>query len=279
LTEHILPPPTTKRPPSPWAMLASALLNILFIAVLLYINLVWLKDVARQREQAQQVEVELMPPPPPPAPKAEAPKPPPAEKQPEKPAEKPPEPQPEKQPQLVPKPPPPQLQAAPLREKSATPQKEARSGAAGDNASAMLLPGAGPLLHMHNKNEGKMGREADGGPIGEELSQSEQDFVLSQILPYWHVDTHRPEGKGMVLEAIIEIQQDGTLMSPLNRDDAWNPGAVIEGYAQLARMGYSYRREALEGFLLALRLSQPLKLPGRGPWPKWMKLRFAFDDM
>ena len=83
----------------------------------------------------------------------------------------------------------------------------------------------------------------------------------------------------LVLEATIEINQDGTLQYPLGRDDPWNPNGIIAGYAQMARLGYSYRREALEGFLLALRLSQPLKVPPGGKWPKWMKLRFAFDDL
>jgi len=82
-----------------------------------------------------------------------------------------------------------------------------------------------------------------------------------------------------VFEAIIEINPDGTFQPPLSANDPWRPDLIIGGYAEMTRLGYSYKREALEGFLLALRLSQPIKVPPGGKWPKWMKLRFAFDDL
>jgi hypothetical protein len=283
LTEHILLPPTTKRRPSPWALALSALINLLFVLLLLYENWQWAQDKARLDTAARQIEVEVvpqpLPPPPPPQqpkpeqPKPEAPKPEPEQqKQPEKQPERPPE-----QRQLI-KPPPPQLLQAPIKEKSATDRRDGRNGAEGEN-TAIALIGTGPTIQLFNKMEGRKGPEGSTGPIGEELSQSEQDYILSQILPYWKVDTHRPEGRGMVLEAIIEIRPDGFLMSPLNRDDPWNPGRVIAGYGELARLGYTYRREALEGFLFALRMSQPLRLPRASAGPRWMKLRFSFDDM
>jgi hypothetical protein len=303
LTEHILLPPSTKRPPSPWALALSALINLLFAAILVWVSLRWREDAEKFAAQQQQVQVELVPqpqPPPPqapPQPKAQAQPQPeqkqdqkPEEKKPEekkpqekKPEEKPPEKQAEKQPdkkqpekQLA-KPPPPQLVQAPLKDKSSTDRKDEHNGANGSNVAMVL--GTGPLLSMRSDQEAAQGPEGSHGPIGEELSQNEQDFVLSQILPFWKVDTHRPEGKGMVLEATIEINPDGTFQFPLGRDDPWNPGGIIAGYAQMARLGYSYKREALEGFLLALRLSQPIKVPPGGKWPKWMKLRFAFDDL
>ena len=273
-------------------MALSALINLLFVLLLIYENWQWAQDKAKLDAAAKQIEVEVVPqqPPPPPPPQAqqqqpkqEQQKPPEPEKQPEKQPEKPQEKQPEKQqeqqkPQPFVKPPPPQLLQAPVKDKSSTDQKPGHNGANGNNEAIALL-GQGPTITLFNKMEGRRGPEGSSGPVGEELSQSEQDYILSQILPYWKVDTHRPEGKGMVLEAIIEIRPDGFLMSPLNRDDPWNPGGVIAGYSELARLGYTYRREALEGFLFALRMSQPLRLPRNNGGLRWMKLRFSFDDL
>ncbi len=307
MTEHILLPPTTKRPPSPWAIALSLLLNLLFAALLIYVSYVWKKEADALAAQQQQIQVDLepAPQPPPPQPQAQQRPPPPQpqaqpekkeeqkppekekekekekerEKPPEKPREKPPEKQPEKEKQQekLAKPAPPQLLQSQVREKSSTNHREDHNGANGENVAIAL--GNGPVLSMRTTEDSAKGPEGSRGPVGEELSQNEQDYVLSQILPYWKVDTHRPEGRGMVLEAIIEINPDGTLQAPLGRDDPWNPNGIIGGYAEMVRLGYSYKREALEGFLLALRLSQPLKLPPGGKWPKWMKLRFAFDDL
>jgi len=302
LTEHILHPPTTKRPPSPWAIALSLLLNLLFAALLIYVNYVWKKEAEQLAAQQQQVQVDIVPAQPPPQPQAQQQPPPPPqqqqqqqqekkeEKQPEKKEEKPPEKQPEKPPEKQPekepekqkqeklaKPAPPQLLQAPLRDKSSSDRHDDHNGANGQNIAIAMGPG--PMLSIRTDEDGTKGPEGSRGPIGQELSQNEQDYVLSQILPYWKVDTKRPEGRGMVLEAIIEINSDGTLMYPLGRDDPWNPNGIIGNYAELVRLGYSYKREALEGFLLALRLSQPIKVPPGGKWPKWMKLRFAFDDL
>lgn len=300
MTEHILHPPTTKRPPSPWALVLSFLINGAFALLLIWVAIRWKEEAEKLARQQQQVEVELVPQPQPQAqPKAQQQPPPqqPEQKQEEKkeeekkpeekkPEEKPPEKQPEKQPEKEKpqpekpqsKPPPPQLQQSQVKDKSSTDRHDPHNGANGSNVAMVL--GQGPILSMRlSDQDAAQGPDGARGPVGEELSQSEQDFVLSQILPFWKVDTHRPEGKGMVLEAIIEINPDGTLQYPLGRDDPWNPNGIIAGYAQMARLGYSYKREALEGFLLALRLSQPIHVPAGGKWPKWMKLRFAFDDL
>ena len=298
MTEHILHPPTTKRPPSPWAIALSILLNLLFAALLLWVSYVWKKEAERFAAQQQQVQVELVPAPQP-QPQAQPQPPPPQqqqqqqqekkeqekkeqEKPPEEKKEKPPEKQPEKPPEKQPehlaRPQAPQLQQAQIRDKSSTTRHDEHNGSNGQNVAIAMGPG--PMLSIRNKeDDGTRGPEGSKGPVGEELSQNEQDFVLSQILPYWKVDTHRPEGRGMVLEAIIEINPDGTLQAPLGANDPWRPDLIIGGYADLTRLGYTYRREALEGFLLALRLSQPIKVPPGGKWPKWMKLRFAFDDL
>ncbi len=270
----------TKKRFSPLALLLSGLLNLLLVIILLNEELIWTKALlAPPRE----VEVDLVPeqPKPPAAkPKPQPPKPQPPPPQPQQaelprpPQEEPPPPPP---PPPPPKPPPPQLIQAPLAKRSATGHRASSNGAEGSARAMAITPG--PALSVVPRGAAKRGPAGGNGPEGSKLTQSEQDFILSQIMQYWHVDTHVPEARGLVLEAQIIIEADGTLASPLNKDDPWNPEAVISGYAAMARLGYSYRRQAIEAFLLALRLCQPLKLPPGGTWPRVMTLRFAFDDM
>ncbi len=259
-------PPEIRRPFSRWALFLSVLLHVLLVIALLDEALIW----GRLKHEAETtVEVELVPAPAPPKPNP--PPPPPAAPPPQ--ATPPPEPPPPVPahtalPRSLP-PPPPQLSTAPLARHSTGPGRQAGSGAA---VTAVF-----PVLGLEPGQSGKAaGRK---GEQGGELTQTEQDFILAQIVKYWHVDLHVPEAHGLVLSATIVIEADGTLASPLSKDDPWNPAAVIDGYAGMVAGGYSFRRQAIEGFLLALRLCQPLKLPPGGEWPRHMTLRFAFDDL
>jgi hypothetical protein len=179
------------------------------------------------------------------------------------------------QPARLPPPPPvPQLTRAPIANQSSHGTRDHDPGRAhpAEKGAALALAAPGALQKPGNHSN---------GPDGPDLTQSEQDFFLSQIMKYWHVNFHAPQAQGLVLQAVVYVQADGTLASPINKDDPWDPGAVIEGYDAMVRTGYSFRREAIEGFLLALRLCQPLELPpgAKGPWPRRMMLRFAFDDL
>ncbi len=261
------------------ALILSGLLNLLLVIALLNEELIW----AKLRLEPQDIEVDLVPEPPkPPAmqpkpepPKVETPKPEPQQAElPKPPPPPPPSPPP---PPPPPKPLPPQLIPAPLGKRSGAEHRSSGNGAEGSGHTMMVTPG--PALNLVPRGLAKSGPAGGNGPEAPELSQSEQDFILSQIMQYWHIDTHVPEAQGLVLEAQIIIQADGTLASPLNKDDPWDPGAVISGYAAMARLGYTYRREAIEAFLLALRMCQPLKLPPGEHWPRRMTLRFAFDDL
>jgi len=156
---------------------------------------------------------------------------------------------------------------------------EGAVGAGGsDRALAML---SGPGITLLPKEQAKEGHPGSSGPEGPELTQSEQDFVLAQVLKYWNVDFHAPQGRGLVLQGVFYVQADGTLKSPVNKADPWNPSAVVDNYDALGRSGESYRRDAIDGFLLALRLCQPLQLPpgSKGPWPRKVVIRFAFDKL
>jgi len=196
------------------------------------------------------------PPPPPPAPPS--PPPPPSPPQPQK-----------AEPRLKqPPPPPPQLTRAPIA-------KHSSGGKSGDE-TARTAPtvGAAARLSIESAGSRKSQAPARGG-----LSQSAQDFILAQILKMWRFDTASMKGKGVVISAVIEINGDGTLAGPMNRSVPWNPGAVISDYDRLPPE--SPLRRALEAYLLALRLAQPLTLPpddGKG-WPRRMTLRFSIDDL
>lgn len=247
-------------------MALSVLVHVLLIVILLNEYFLW----GRLQAPTPEIAVELVPAPVPP-PKADQPKPPPK-----------PMPQPVPRPvphptQVVPPPPVPQLTPGRLAEHSTSPTHAGSGGAEGTSHAPLMAAGA--AFSLTPKEQAKAGHAGAKGPEGPELTQSEHDFILSQIMKYWHVDFHSPEAHGLVLQGVIYINADGTLASPLNKNDPWDPSAVVADYASMVRAGYTFRREAIEGFLLALRLSQPLKLPPTGPWPRRMVFNFAFDDL
>ncbi|PKU22470.1 hypothetical protein [Telmatospirillum siberiense] len=266
------------------AVILSIVLHILLVYVLLNEELLWAK--LRLAAELPQMEVELVPEPPKPQPPKPPPAPKPEEAKPEPPkpqaAEPPPKPAPEPPPQPAPQRAapltPPQLVPGRLAERSSIPHPASRNGAGGTEHAPVMS--TGPGITLVPKEQAKEGKHGSIGPEGPELTQSEQDVVLAQILKYWHVDFHSPEAHGLVLQGTFYIQADGTLMSPVNKNDPWDPGAVVEGYRNLGPPGTSYRRDAIDGFLLALRLCQPLQLPsGKGPWPRRIVIRFAFDSL
>jgi hypothetical protein len=255
--------PDRKKRLAPLSLLLSACLNLALVTALLYEDFVWAKldsvippevtvDLVPGPEPAKPTPVE---PPKPQPPKAVAPKPAPS-------AEPPPPP-------VMPRPLPPQLSQAPLAHRSTAPRRKSAEDSekhVGAEATSLAL--------------GKDAKAPDSAvEEGPELTQSEQDLVLSQIMKYWHLESHSPQARGLILQAVIVVKADGTLASPLNKDDPWDPEAVLHGYAEMVREGHSYRRETIDGFLLALRLCQPLKLPPGGPWPRHMTLRLALDDL
>ncbi len=261
------------------AITLAVVLHVLLLYVLLNQERLWAK---LRLAEAPPVEVELvpeapkpLPPKPPPAPKPDEPKPEPPKPEPE------PPPRPPEQPPLPRVLPPttiPQLVPGRLAEHSAAPHPAPRNGAGGE--APTLAMSSGPGITLLPKEQTKAGNPGSTGQEGPELTQSEQDFVLAQILKYWRVDFHAPEARGLVLQGVFYIQEDGTLMSPVNKNDPWNPSAVVENYRSLGAPGSSYRRDAIDGFLLALRLCQPLQLPSsKGPWPRKILIRFAFDQL
>jgi periplasmic protein TonB len=251
------------------AVLLSALLHLLAAAWL------WLEPwqlTLPDLERVTVVDLVAAPPPQPPTPRpvpaAEPLRPEPLKAEPPKPA--PPKPEPQMAP--PPKPPPPQLTRAQVADKSSAPV----AGRQASDHSPPAVAGAGPSLSMRSTATGRA--EATAAAAGG-LSQSAQDFILGQIVRMWHFNFSSPQGKELVIEALIVINADGTLGGGMHKDAPWAPGTIIHGYDQLPPTNFN--RQALESFLLAIRLAQPLDLPpddGKG-WPRTMKLHFAFDDL
>lgn len=264
---------------SRWAIVLAAVAHVLLVLILFDEELLWV----RLSDQAPpEMEVELVAQAPKPPPKPPQPPPQPALQPP--PAEAPPKPDLRAglaplplPPQLSPLPSIPQLMPAPLARRSSTPRRAPANGSEGEDKVVAMT--SGPAMSIISADKAERGPHGGKGEPGETLSQSEQDFILAQIVKYWHVDLHVPAARGLVLQATLTIQADGTLASPLNKDDPWNPDLVIAGYDKLVQAGNSYRRDTIEAFLLAIRLCQPLKLPPGGHWPREMTLRFAFDDL
>lgn len=270
---------------SRWAMPLSFLIHIALLVALVNQIVNWNRIPPAP---PQPVEIDLVPqaeppkPVEPPPPEAQKPVPKPKPQQPKPKPEPPPKPAPQAQPKPEPKPEPqpptqPQLLPGRVAERSQVMRRSPRNGADGET-QALALSSSG--LSLGPKEERRKGPPGATGPEGREVTQSEKDFILAQVMRFWRVDFHAPEARGLVLTGTFFLQADGTLMSPVNKADPWNPGAVVADYDALASNGYSYRRDAIDGFLMALRLAQPFKLPPtEGPWPRRVTFRFAFEGL
>ena len=223
-----------------WGLALSLLLHLAFSALSQIDSLADLK--LHLPEQSMEVELVRETPPPPPPQQAEP--------------QEPPPPRPEPTQLAKPNPiPPPQLQKAKLAEKSLAPKQPPQDSGISFERRAPPPVAAG------------------------DLSQSAQDYVLSQVLKMWHFDTSAAKGSDLTIAMTILVDKDGTLVGTMNKNAPWNPQAVIRGYDQLP--ADSYIRRALESMLLALRLAQPLQLPpddGKG-WPRRMVIRFRPGDL
>lgn len=242
--------------------LLSIFIHCLFVALLFLPE----TQVPLPEQPPPPIEVDLVPAPPP------APEPQPT---PPHPVDIPPE-------AALPPPPPPQLDRAQVARKSSAPSRQGETKpAAADKAPPREAPKAPPVVAFSFTPQGASVAPDPGGGGGVPLRQSEEDFVLAQILKYWRLNFRPTEASDGVLTAVIYIAQDGTLSPPLNKNGPWNPGAVISNYQELVMLGTSIKRDVLEGFYMALRLCQPLELPGvdAAHWPKRVVVRFSLKDV
>ncbi len=306
-------PPTIEQRPKTgrWRERLGPLLSILLHLAIGALFLNYFGHTTRHLDQEQVMSVELSlqpkpapePPPPeppkpeppkpePPAPEPEPPKPEPPKPEPPKPEPpkpeppkpeppKPPEPRPEppkaeKPPAApLPLPPPPQLERGKVAEKSSPPQGRAKSEpspAPKAPASADGLAPAGEAATARSEAWVK-GMLEKSPPV----TQSEHDFILAQILKMWRVDPNSYVPPDLVIFVDALVLANGELGSPLNKADPWNPGKLMPNYTQQP----PYLKKAIDSFILAIRLAQPLELPQQPPgyWPRRMKFAFRFSDV
>ena len=114
-----------------------------------------------------------------------------------------------------------------------------------------------------------------------ELTQTERDVILAQIIKYWRFDLTSPEAKELTINGSIVVLPSGMLAPPFNGNGPWDPGKAMPQYEQSVKNGNTLLSEVMFSFYTALRLSQPFDLPAsaEGTWPKKVSIGFRFKDL
>lgn len=193
----------------------------------------------------------------------------------------------------TPPPPPPLLQAAPLAEKSVAPpaaqpqRREAAPRPRPEEAPKTADPGPRPKPLPRPTPQApaaaplspsEMANAVQNAP---EMAQSEQDYFLQQILGYWIIDLDAPQFAHIVISGSYVVLPDGMLAPPFGKGDPFDMNVMVQNWQMLARArGMQAERTAMETFLRAMRLAQPMKLPPNfGQQPKRMTLDFRVGDL
>jgi protein TonB len=229
-------------------------------------------------------------------PKAEAPK-----AEPSKPQAEAPKPEPAPQTPLPPVPPPsvPQLQRAPVAEESKAPPssgERARSRPQTNEAAKpappqVQRPGPGvatapqqrPAQAQNQAGNRQPGPGRAAGQPAEAMTQSESDFFLSQIVQVWVIDFDAPQFKNIQIYGRYMVLPNGMLAPPFGKNDPWDMNRMVEGWDQIVhdpRPQVAAFRTALETFLRAMRLAQPMAMPPDAQgYPKVLSLSFKIGDL
>jgi len=132
-----------------------------------------------------------------------------------------------------------------------------------------------------NRRDGKA--TGSGGEAGEEMTQSESDFFLSQIVNTWVIDFDSPRFADIRITGVYRVLPNGMMAPPFGKNDPWDMRAMVDGWDLIAndpRPQAAAYRTALETFVRAMRLAQPLAMPpnARG-YPKILHLDFRIGDL
>lgn len=132
-----------------------------------------------------------------------------------------------------------------------------------------------------NRQRGAPGVAA--GETGPTMTQSESDFFLSQIVSAWVIDFDSPRFADIRIFGRYRVLPDGMLAPPFGKDDPWDMGRMVENWERIAtdpRPEAVAFRTAVETFLRAMRLSQPLRMPPNAEgYPKVLELNFRVGDL
>jgi hypothetical protein len=127
------------------------------------------------------------------------------------------------------------------------------------------------------------GAPAAAGETGPSMTQSESDFFLGQIVSAWVIDFDSPRFADIRIYGRYRVLPDGMLAPPFGKNDPWDMRAMVENWDRIAndpRPEAQAFRTAVETFLRAMRLAQPLKMPPNAQgYPKVMELNFRVGDL
>ncbi|MFN4312501.1 MAG: hypothetical protein ACK4FK_18100 [Ferrovibrio sp.] len=226
----------------------------------------------------------------PPPPKAEPPRP--------VPQAEAPKPEPELPRTELPPPSVPQLQRAPVAEESRAPpsagerarprQQQAETPKPPPQVQrpgpgAATAPQPRPPQAQSQAGNRQPGAGSAGGPPAEVMTQSESDFFLSQIVQAWVIDFDAPQFADIRIVGPYLVLPNGMLAPPFGKNDPWDMDRMVDGWPKLqAARGPQAAafRTALETFLRAMRLAQPLAMPPNAQgYPKILYLDFRIGDL
>lgn len=132
-----------------------------------------------------------------------------------------------------------------------------------------------------NRQRGAPGVAA--GETGPTMTQSETDFFLSQIVSAWVIDFDSPRFSDIRIYGHYRVLPDGMLAPPFGKDDPWDMNRMVDNWDSIAtdpRPKAVAFRTAVETFLRAMRLAQPLKMPPNAEgYPKVLELNFRVGDL
>lgn len=215
-----------------------------------------------------------VPPPPPEVPAAQAEPPPP------EPAQASPPPRAEAQATPAPPAEPPRQEAKPPQQQQQRQQPQRQERPAERKPPPAKPPEVGKA-RVDGPTTGGRGRDARrSASASEARQQSEGDFVLAQIMPFWLIDVRSPRFRDVVMGGVFELRADGTLSSPFGKHDPWRPDVMIENYRDLLKPQAEPVRVALESFLRAARDAQPFQLPpGVSGYPRPIRITLKMGDL
>jgi len=242
------------------------LLSLLFhvlLAFLLFTDVLIVHDKPKPAQEPKAIVVDLAPEPrktpPPPQPKAEQP-PPAPEPEPPKPEPKP-EPKPAPPTAVPPKPMlKPVLEEGKLDRESKAAKHTWLDDMEDEEQAKEKRTAPRPSQSLDAQSAQQMswtkgGRHGDADGL---TTQSERDFLLSQVVRQWRNRPTYNWSSDAVVNLRIRVLGDGYLAAPFNAKDRYQPDRAIVDYGGMA--ANDPRRTVLESLYVALRVAQPLTL-------------------
>lgn len=110
------------------------------------------------------------------------------------------------------------------------------------------------------------------------VTQTERDFVLSQVLRNWKPPRELVAYDQADIFVGITVGADGYFAEAYDSRRTWNPDEVFDGYSRLHPQ--NIQRRTIDAFYRAIRQAQPVRLPEvlKAKAPFKVRLDFRFKD-